>query len=305
VSAPAASIAERCLHPPPGSARVPPFDAGWLTDAGTRRAFLSYATPERTDDGAESLERLHEELSRTHCFDVWTRRAMLDRLGTLAHDATAIDIGCASGHLLQDLHRSAPHVTLIGLDLLDSGLRKAHATIPRALLLQADACALPLADASVDVVVSANLLEHVRDDKRVLTEIFRILRPGARAVIVVPLGPGNYDYYDRCVGHERRYARGELARKARGAGLEVLEDICIGALLYPAFWLVKQRNRRRYGHLRGDALQRRAVHDVERTEDSFVGRLACRLEEALLRRGLALPVGIRGLTVLARSGGAS
>ncbi len=215
-----------------------------------------------------------------------------------------IDIGCASGYLLQDLLRGAPHLTLIGLDLLDSGLRKAHAANSQALLLQADACALPLADASVDAAMSANLLEHVPDDRRALAEILRILRPGARAVIVVPLGPGNYDYYDRFVGHERRYARGELARKARGAGLEVLEDICLGAPLYPAFWLVKQRNRRRYGHLRGAALERRAVRDVERTEDSHVGRLACRLEEALLRGGVRLPFGIRGLTVLRCPGGA-
>jgi SAM-dependent methyltransferase len=154
-------------------------------------------------------------------------------------------------------------------------------------------------------VMSSNLLEHVPDDERALAEIARVLRFGARAVIVVPLGPGNYDYYDRFVGHQRRYARGELARKARDAGLEVLEDICIGAPLYPAFWLVKQRNRRRYGHLTGEALERRAVRDVERTEDSAVGRLACRLEGALLRSGVRLPFGIRGLTVLARPGRAS
>jgi SAM-dependent methyltransferase len=303
-SPPPSPVLERCLRPPPGMARLPPFDAGWLTGAGERRAFLSYVTPEHAGAGAGSLERLHEELSRTHCFDVWTRRAMLERLGALPGEACVIDIGCASGYLLQDLHRGAPHLTLIGLDLLDSGLRKAHAANPQALLFQADACALPLADASVDAAMSANMLEHVPDDRRALAELHRVLRPGARAVIVVPLGPGNYDYYDRFVGHERRYARGELARRARGAGLEVLEDICLGAPLYPAFWLVKQRNRRRYGQLRGEALERRAVHEVERTEDSSVGRLACRLEEALLRGGVRLPFGIRGLTVLGRPGGA-
>jgi SAM-dependent methyltransferase len=305
VSTAGAGTVERWLRPPPGAARIPPFDAGWLANGGERRAFLSYVAPAHAGEGAGGLERLHEELSRTHCLDVWTRRAMLARLGALPRGASAIDIGCASGYLLQDLHRSAPHVTLIGLDLLDSGLRKAHALIPQALLLQADACALPLADASVDAALSANLLEHVPDDERALAEIRRILRPGARAVIVVPLGPRNYDYYDRFVGHQRRYARGELARKARAAGLAVLEEVCLGAPLYPAFWLVKQRNRRRYGHLRGAALQRRAVRDVERTEGSPVGHLACRLEEALLRRGVRLPFGIRGLTVLARPGGGS
>ena len=148
--------------------------------------------------------------------------------------------------------------------------------------------------------MSANLLEHVPDDALALAELLRILRPGSRAVIVVPVGPGSYDYYDRFLGHERRYARGELARKAVAAGFELLEDIHLGAPLYPAFWAVKQRNRRLYGHLQGAALEAKVREDIARTTDSALGRVACRLEERLLALGVRLPFGIRGLTVLAR-----
>jgi hypothetical protein len=80
----------------------------------------------------------------------------------------------------------------------------------------------------------------------------------------------------------------------------VLESRYLGSLLYPAFWLVKQRNRRRYDHLRGVALERRVAADIARTRDSRVGRLACRLEEALLRYGVRLPLGIRELLVVRR-----
>jgi SAM-dependent methyltransferase len=152
----------------------------------------------------------------------------------------------------------------------------------------------------VDGAVSANLLEHVPDDRRALAELHRVLRPGARGVLVVPAGPGTYDYYDRFLGHERRYARGELAGKARAVGLEVVEDLHLGSLLYPAFWLVKQRNRRRFGHLRGDALEARVAMDIAQTRDSRVGRVACAIERALLRHRLQLPFGIRGLLVTRR-----
>jgi SAM-dependent methyltransferase len=264
------------------------------------RPFVSYVAPEHAVNWSEDLEELHEESSRTHFIDVWTRRAMLARVARLPEGPTVIDIGCSTGHLLEDLRRAIPDASLIGVDLVAGGLRKAHENVPGAELLQADACALPLADASVDAALSANLLEHVPDDGRALAEIFRILRPGGCAVIVVPVGPGNYDYYDRFLGHERRYARGELARKADAAGFEVLEDIHLGAPLYPAFWAVKQRNRRRHSHLQGEPLEAKVREDIERTRDSALGRFACRVEERLLARGVKLPFGIRGLTVLAR-----
>jgi SAM-dependent methyltransferase len=262
--------------------------------------FVSHVSDGHAVNWSDELEELHEESSRTHFIDVWTRRAMLERLGRLPTAATVIDIGCSTGYLLEDLRRALPQARLIGVDLVAAGLRKAHENVPDAALLQADACALPLEDSSVDAAVSANLLEHVPDDATALREICRILRPGARAVVVVPVGPNSYDYYDRFLGHERRYARGELAGKAHAAGLEVLDDIHLGAPLYPAFWAVKQRNRRRYGQLRGDALAAKVKHDIARTTSSPLGELACRIEERLLARGVRLPFGIRGLTVLAR-----
>lgn len=262
--------------------------------------FVNHAPAEHQVNWSADLEELHEESSRTHFIDVWTRRAMLARLGSLPPSPTVVDLGCSTGYLLEDLHRLIPAASLIGVDLVASGLRKAHEIVPEATLLQADVCALPLEDSCADGLVSANLLEHVLDDRQALAEMHRVLRPGAHAVVVVPVGPGNYDYYDRFLGHERRYARGELARKAHDAGLVVEEDIFLGAPLYPAFWMVKQRNRRRHDHLVGSELEERVRRDIVQTNDSAAGHLACRLEEWLLTHGVRLPFGIRGLTVLTR-----
>jgi SAM-dependent methyltransferase len=228
--------------------------------------------------------------------DQWTRRSMLERAAIGERDVV-LDLGCSTGYLLEDLTRLHPGATLFGLDLVSAGLVKAHEHVPTARLLRADACDVPLLDGSVDAVLSANLLEHVPDDRRALREIARVLRPGRRAAVVVPAGPGNYDYYDRFLGHERRYARGELAGKGREAGLRVLEDAYLGSLIYPAFWLVKQRNRRQRARLDGEALARQVAADVAQTNDSRVGRLTTTLERIMLDRGLRVPVGIRNLLV--------
>jgi len=61
-----------------------------------------------------------------------------------------------------------------------------------------DAADLPIADASVDVVLNVSVLEHVPDPARVLGEIRRVLRPGGRVYTDVPFvvgyhaSPGDY-----------------------------------------------------------------------------------------------------------------
>ena len=282
------------ILPVPGAEAVPPFDDGWMVGAEQRIPFLSY-TDDPSVNWSDELEGFHEESSRSHFIDVWTRASILGRIRRLPDIATIVDLGCSTGYLLEEIRASHPQATLIGIDLVASGLKKAHALVPDARLLQADACDLPLADGSVDAVVSANLLEHIPDDGRALAEIARVLRPGGPAVLIVPSGPGTYDYYDRFLGHERRYGRGELAGKARSAGLEVIEDRYIASLIYPVFWLVKKRNRRRYGQLEGEALQQRVARDIAGTRDSRIGSALRRLEEGLRLR---LPFGIRNLVVL-------
>ena len=282
------------ILPVPGAEAVPPFDDGWMVGAEQRIPFLSY-TDDPSVNWSDELEGFHEESSRSHFIDVWTRASILGRIRRLPDIATIVDLGCSTGYLLEEIRASHPQATLIGIDLVASGLKKAHALVPDARLLQADACDLPLADGSVDAVVSANLLEHIPDDGRALAEIARVLRPGGPAVLIVPSGPGTYDYYDRFLGHERRYGRGELAGKAQSAGLEVIEDRYIASLIYPVFWLVKKRNRRRYGQLEGEALQQRVARDIAGTRDSRIGSALRRLEEGLRLR---LPFGIRNLVVL-------
>jgi ubiquinone/menaquinone biosynthesis C-methylase UbiE len=291
------------LRPPPGSTAVPAYDDGWLTAHGAAEPFLAYAETDRSVNWSTDLEALHQDASRLHFMDRWTRTALLRAIGSQPPGAVIADLGCSTGFLLEDLRRTRPDAHLIGVDLVDAGLRKAHLQVPSARLLAADACALPIADASVDAVVSANLLEHIPDDRRALAEIARVLRPGGYAAFAVPAGPTTYDYYDRFLGHERRYRRGELAAKCTEAGLEPWIDAHLAALLYPAFWLVKQRNRRRHGQLEGDALRARVAQDIATTQDSRIGHAAWRLEDWLGARGVRFPFGIRSLVAARRPGG--
>ena len=287
---------------PPGRPSVPAYEHGWHLSDGSVAPFLSYVQPDPSVNWSVELEQLHEESSRTHFLDRWTRSEIIERVEPLPPAPTIADVGCSTGFLLHDVRARFPAARLVGVDLIASGLEKAHDLVPSAALLRADACDLPIVDRSVDAVVSANLLEHIPDDRGALREFARVLRPGARAVMVVPAGPRTYDYYDRFLGHERRYGRRELASKCVEAGLDVVQDSYIGALLYPAFWLVKQRNRRVKSGLEGEALERQVAADIARTHDSRGGALTWDIERWLTGLGIRLPFGIRSLVVARRPG---
>jgi hypothetical protein len=53
-------------------------------------------------------------------------------------------------------------------------------------------------------------------------------------------------------------------------------------------------------HLQGQALQARVASDIAGTRDTRIGHWACHVERVLLNRGVRLPFGIRGLTVVRR-----
>ncbi len=88
-----------------------------------------------------------------------------------------LDVGCGGGLL-------APHVPAgyrhVGVDLSASALAVAaeHGVEP----IRADAAALPFADATFDVVVAGEVLEHVPDFRAVVAEALRVLRPGGTFV---------------------------------------------------------------------------------------------------------------------------
>ncbi|MCX6401581.1 MAG: class I SAM-dependent methyltransferase, partial [Propionibacteriales bacterium] len=109
-------------------------------------------------------------------------------------------------------------------------------------VVRGDGRRLPVADASVDLVMSTDAWEHIDDDVAVASETFRVLRPGGRALIAVPASMALWSGHDVALGHVRRYERDELAQRVIGAGL-VIEDLrSWNVLLRP---VVKARRRSR------------------------------------------------------------
>lgn len=96
-----------------------------------------------------------------------------------------------------------------------------------------------LDDASVDMVYSINVLEHIEDDRLALRDIRSKLKPGGVVFIYVPAFQVIFSAMDRKVGHYRRYRRADLDDKMKHAGLVVLESRYADSLGFLASFVLK------------------------------------------------------------------
>jgi SAM-dependent methyltransferase len=93
---------------------------------------------------------------------------------------------------------------------------------------------------SMDSVVCLNVLEHVQDDLTALRNIHSVLRPGGRAVVLVPHGQEIFGSLDTALGHFRRYSEAELREKMEQTGFQVERIIMFNRISRPA-WYVSGR----------------------------------------------------------------
>lgn len=118
----------------------------------------------------------------------------------------ALDIGAAGGgntRVLRDLGWNAIP--------LEYGAPGAEVARERGLsVIRADASVLPIADASLELVVAYDILEHLPDDEGCVAEVARVLRPGGRFLVAVPCDPRLWSEHDVAVDHLRRYTRPTL-----------------------------------------------------------------------------------------------
>ena len=95
-----------------------------------------------------------------------------------------LDLGCGDGGT-SGVYLTSRARSYLGVDVSEAAIRSARDRGFEALKID-DACDLPFEDASFDVIVCSEVLEHLFAPLAAATEAFRLLRPGGRFIVTVP-----------------------------------------------------------------------------------------------------------------------
>lgn len=183
--------------------------------------------------GDHALADLYEAKAQTYAaFGNGAIAAHAQRL--LPAGGRMLDVGCASGGLLALLRPRAAH--LAGLELSRTAARAAAQIADRVVCGALEDPALPFEPDSFDLVVLADVLEHLADPAAGLARAAGWCRPGAAVLVSVPnvahwqarmtLLRGRWPQEDSGTfdaGHLRWFTRASLRALLDGAGLRDVE----------------------------------------------------------------------------------
>jgi SAM-dependent methyltransferase len=129
--------------------------------------------------------------------------------------------------------------------------------------LVADARQLPFADGAFDVVIAAEVLEHIADDDTAIAELGRVLRPGGVLAVTVPrwwpervCWALSREYHEVPGGHVRIYRRHGLVAQLRSRGFEMAAPHHHAHALHSPYWWLRCA----LGSTRDQALAARLYH---------------------------------------------
>lgn len=224
------------------------YDYAWISQAKGKLAVLQddlFGIDTENNSWSIEIEEIHEEPTKNGWIDVYEREQVIRTISDIIGNGhkTIIEFGASVGYMVSEMKDLFPSNSYISTDLMNEGLIQSYKRNPDIMHIRCDFTDAPFKDNSTDLIYSLNVLEHIDDDQKTISECYRILKPGGYCLFVVPRGDKLYDYFDEILFHKRRYAHKELNDKCVSTGFQVINNFHFAWLCYPAFWIKKKWNR--------------------------------------------------------------
>jgi len=142
------------------------------------------------EEGIEDTEvvKAYDRISRWPQFKI-LRRIIVGELKRYHPEGILADIGSGPGYLIENLSKSFPHLSIIGVDVSRGMLKKASENVlrqglgDRVSFRHGDIQGLPFDNNSLDFIVSTLSLHHWAEPVKAIQEIDRVLKHGGQFLI--------------------------------------------------------------------------------------------------------------------------
>jgi SAM-dependent methyltransferase len=167
----------------------------------------------------------------------WTMSKLKPHLGNRVLEA-GCGIGNLTGHLIDREHLVVVDIDERHLQQIDR--RFGH--LDNVDVIQGDLQDPELYDRlpeAFDSVICVNVLEHLDEPDAAVSEYFKVMRSGGKALILVPAHDWLFSDADTAIGHRTRYTQQRLRRLLDDAGFEVAEVFEFNRLGVLGWWTNK------------------------------------------------------------------
>ncbi len=182
--------------------------------------------------GLPTLEILEEARN----YNKWIAEQFLPDIKT-----PLLEVGSGTGNLSK-FFVGKKNVTLSDIDSgLVKGLRKRfHPSISAIQQLDISGKVSKSDTGKYKTIIAINVLEHIKDDKKALTNIYTMLQKDGKVLLLVPAKRIAYTKLDKSLGHFRRYEKDELFEKLQKSGF-LIEKLYFFNIVGLFSWIMRDK----------------------------------------------------------------
>lgn len=177
-------------------------------------------------NGTQTLE----SMSQAVWYNQWTVEKFEKYLG-----GDILEVGCGIGNFTQELKK---YGDVWAIDISEAYIKQTAALAGSKVGIgDIEKGKYFFESKKFDCIVCLNVLEHIKDDKKALKNMFNLLKDEGYLIMLVPVFDFLYGEIDKSIGHFRRYEIDKLKKMIEFVGFEIIKSRTINFLGAIGWWV--------------------------------------------------------------------
>lgn len=212
---------------------------------------------------------------------------LLDKILIKEKGIKILDLGCGIG---ENLSLISKYGSVFALEYSEEAIK----FIPKEKAIgvaRGDARYLCFKNNVFDVIITFDVLEHVKEDMEVIKEVYRVLKKGGLLLISVPAIQFLFSNHDRALHHLRRYSKHNLIKIIKRSNLKIERITYWNFFLFFPIVLIRLLNKIKNVKSKSDITKMPKMLN-------WLFFLILKVENKLIKYGINLPIGLSLIVVL-------